>query len=357
MSKKSTPREPKAAAPSNTRSRPVTLRTVANEAGVSVMTVSNVINGKHGMMSAETRRHVEETVSRLRYRPDSGARGLRLSQRFSIGILIIDPSPAFIADPFTTNLVAGLSNHLNARGYGLLVQGASLDTLSDSALLNNLRTDGLCLMPSGPRKRRLDLYRHSAELGQPVLIFQEEAPAFLSDAASVRQDDRGGAMLLMERLLARGHRDFWFVSTDQNWPALEQREKGIRDALRKTSGTRLERIAYSDGTFAGIQERFGVAVATHGLPEAVLCANDQTAIAVMKWLAAAGVKVPSKVAVTGFNGFEFRQYASPTLTSVHSPAYELGQAGGALMLDRLEHGAFPRRDTLHPLELLPGESA
>jgi DNA-binding LacI/PurR family transcriptional regulator len=322
------------------------------------MTVSNVINGKHGMMSAATRRHVEATVSRLRYRPDSGARGLRLSQRFSIGILIIDPSPAFIADPFTTNLVAGLSNYLNARGYGLLVQGASINTLSDSALLNNLRTDGLCFMPSGPRKQRLDLYRHSAELGQPMLIFQEEAPGFLTDAASVRQDDRGGAMLLMERLLAQGHRDFWFVSTDQHWPALEQREKGIRDALRKAGvKTRLETIAYSDGTFAGIQERFGAAVKTHGLPEAVLCANDQTAIAVMKWLATAGVKVPANVAVTGFNGFEFRQYATPSLTTVRSPAYELGQAGGALMLDRLQHGVFTRRDTLHLLELMPGESA
>ncbi|HYD06028.1 MAG TPA: LacI family DNA-binding transcriptional regulator, partial [Reyranella sp.] len=296
---------------------------------------------------------------RLRYRPDSGARGLRLSQRFSIGILIIDPSPAFIADPFTTNLVAGLSNHLNARGYGLLVQGASLETLSHSALLNNLRTDGLCLMPSGTRRQRLELYRRSAELGQPVLVFQEEAPDFLVDAASVRQDDRGGAVLLMDRLLAQGYRDFWFVTTEQHWPALEQREKGIREALRKRGGggTRLSKITYASGAFAAIQESFGAAVAERGLPEAVLCANDQTAIAVMKWLAKAGVAVPEKVAVAGFNGFEFWQYSTPTVTTVHSPAYDLGKSGGELMLDRLQHGAFTRRDVLHGLELLAGESA
>jgi DNA-binding LacI/PurR family transcriptional regulator len=358
MSKRPGLRKQKAEPPAGARARPVTLRDVAREAGVSVMTVSNVINGKHAMMSAETRRHVEEAVTRLRYRPDSGARGLRLSQRFSIGILIIDPSPAFIADPFTTNLVAGLSNHLNARGYGLLVQGASLETLSDSALLNNLRTDGLCLMPSGTRRQRLALYRRSAELGQPVLVFQEEAPDFLADAAAVRQDDRGGALLLMERLLAQGHRDFWFVTTEQHWPALEQREQGIRDALREAGGrTRLTKVAYASGAFTDIQDCFGAAVAKHGLPEAVLCANDQTAIAVMKWLIKSGVAVPGKVAVTGFNGFEFWQYATPTVTTVHSPAYELGQSGGALMLDRLQHGTFPRRDTVHRLSLLAGESA
>ena len=62
-------------------------------------------------------------------------------------------------------------------------------------------------------------------------------------------------------------------------------------------------------------------------------------------------------AVTGFNAFECWQYATPTVTTVHSPAYELGQSGGALMLDRLQHGTFPRRDTVHRLSLLAGESA
>jgi LacI family transcriptional regulator len=340
------------------RGKSVTLRDVAQDAGVSVMTVSNVINGKHALMSPQTRKTVEDAVLRLRYRPDSGARGLRLSQRLSVGILIIDPSPTFIADPFTTNLIAGLGNFLNDRGYALLVQGAHQETLHDSALLKNLRTDGLCIMPSGNGRQRLDIYRRCGELGQPVVIFQDRAPDFLADAASIRQDDFGGAAMLAERCLARGLKDLWFVTVVQSWPALEQREKGILDRLKRRGGkATLRKVACASDKFEDVQDAFGREVQASGLPEAVLCANDQVAIAVLKWLAENAVAVPERVAITGFNGFDFWRYSTPTVTTIQSPAYALGRSGGEAMLARLQNGRFPQRDLVHDLQLLVGESA
>ena len=148
--------------PSSTQ-RPITpratLREVAREAGVSVMTVSNVINGKHHLMSGETRQTVCSAIDKLGYRPHSGARSLRLSHDFSIGLLIVDPSPSFLTDAFTTHVVAGLSNYLNQRGYALLIQGIAPEAVTETPMLRHHRTDAICLMVSGDAPTRRAIYR------------------------------------------------------------------------------------------------------------------------------------------------------------------------------------------------------
>ena len=95
----------------------VTLMDIASAAGVSATTVSNVANGRLELMSAATRVRVEAAIRELNYRPNEGARNLRLSQSGAIGLIIVDESPRFLADPMTSNIVAGMSNHLSANGY------------------------------------------------------------------------------------------------------------------------------------------------------------------------------------------------------------------------------------------------
>jgi DNA-binding LacI/PurR family transcriptional regulator len=149
-----------------------TQRDVAREAGVSIMTVSNVINGKHRMMTKETREAVEAAIARLNYRPDSVGRGLRLSRRFSLGLLVVDPSPTFIADYFTTQVVAGLSNSLSQKGYGILIQGASSERLVDIASLRAGGTDALCVMISGAPEERRMLRERLADLNHPFVVLR-----------------------------------------------------------------------------------------------------------------------------------------------------------------------------------------
>jgi LacI family transcriptional regulator len=107
------------------RSSPATIRDVAKAAGVSPMTISNFLNERTGTMRPETRGRIAAEIERLGYRPHSMARGLRLAKQLSIGMIIIDEAPQYLADPFTTHVVAGLSNRLNTMGYGLLMQGLS----------------------------------------------------------------------------------------------------------------------------------------------------------------------------------------------------------------------------------------
>jgi transcriptional regulator with XRE-family HTH domain len=97
----------------------VTLTDIAAAAHVSVTTASNVANGRLELMSAPTRDRVEAVMRELNYRPDEGARSLRLAQRRAIGLIIVDDSPRFLADPMNTNILAGFSNYLSVNGEAL----------------------------------------------------------------------------------------------------------------------------------------------------------------------------------------------------------------------------------------------
>src|SRR6266446_881841 len=99
--------------------RRITLGDVSKAAGVSVMTVSNVVRGKTTLVKSETRKRVEAVIAQLGYRPNTSARRLRLSQEYSVGIVIADTDPAFLTDPFISRLVSGLSNYLSQLQYTL----------------------------------------------------------------------------------------------------------------------------------------------------------------------------------------------------------------------------------------------
>src|SRR5262249_11173295 len=103
--------------------RRITMRDVAEHAGVSLMTVSNFLTGRAVPMKKETRDKVAAAVENLNYRPHYSGRSLRRSQHLSIGLLIVDFSKTYLADAFTTYLVAGLSNYLSEHGYRLIMQG------------------------------------------------------------------------------------------------------------------------------------------------------------------------------------------------------------------------------------------
>lgn len=346
----------RAAAPQ--KSAPATLREVAKLAGVSAMTVSNVINGRFRMMSAKTRRDVEDAIGRLNYRPHSSARSLRLSRRLSVGLMIVDPSPTFIADPFTTFVIAGLGNYLSKRGYALEIQGVAPDRIEMSTLFRWHQSDCLCVVPSGDSTARERLYLRLAELRQPCAIVQDQPSQPLKDTVVVRQDDHDGGWQLARRLLDAGCRRLVYLREVHAWPAMDNREQGIRDAVATSPDATIEIVSAASGGFDDATTaiaRYFDTVATP--PDAILGGNDQLGIAAVRFLAGKGIAVPEQIRVTGFNAFDFRQYATPTLTSVRSPAYDLGEATAVALLHRLATGSFLQGEVLLPVTIVEGESA
>jgi LacI family transcriptional regulator len=342
------------ALPANRR---VTLTEIARKAGVSPTTVSNVVNGKFELMSADTRSTVERLIDEFHYRPQASGRNLRLARRHSIGLIIVDDSPMFLADPFLTYTAAGLSNYLSGHGYTLVIDGMPLERLSQSLLIRHDDTDALCVIPSGSAAERKIVYACIAATAQPVLVFQDRLPTVLEDACSIRQDDHAGGEMIARRLIERGARRLLMLVPERIWPGMAARERGMRAAISASAGNvSFAVVRCGSEDMADTQRALAAWTERHGKPDAILGGNDRMGIAAMKYLQARGVRVPEDVAVTGFNAFESWQYATPTLTTVRSPAYEMGERGAELLLERLAGERFSCRNLVLDVSLQVGQS-
>jgi LacI family transcriptional regulator len=335
----------------------VTIKDVAAAARVSPMTVSNVLNGKHQFVSERTRKIVEREIDRLNYRIQQHARSLRVSHRRSVGIVIVDEAASFLSDHFNAHVVAGLSNVLSRHDHTLTVHGISQSQFSKSVLIRNFAVDGFCVILSGPETRRAEIVAELVRLDQPVVLLQEVVAPPTADVCIVRQDDAGGGRLIADHLAARRLQSYLIVTPQQQWPAIEQRVIGFRQALADAGNSPTVDVIQAAGEdFDAVQVALAAYLENHPMPDAIVGTNDRIAISSMALLKARDVAIPAEVRVTGFNGFESRRYASPLLTTVLSPAYDMGAKAAELMLQRFETGAFPVREVVFPVQLAPGET-
>ncbi len=335
--------------------RRATIKDVAKAADVSPMTVSNVLNGRLQYVSAATKKRVEREIERLGYRRQANARNLRVAEQRSIGMVIVDESPAFLADFFTCQVVAGLANVLNSADYTLTVQGMRGDQLETSMITRNFEVGGFCAMIAGSGEERRATIQRLIDLDQPVIVFQEPITLEGADFCAIRQDDRGGGRLIGDHLLARRVEDFLAVVPARDWPAIEERLAGLRESLAANGGgARLTVIAAASESFADVQDVVARHLADHPLPGAIIGANDPIATAAMLYLFDHDVRVPEDVRIVGFNGFEAHRYARPRLTTVDSAAYQLGEQAGRAMLERLESGRFARGEYILPVHFDAG---
>lgn len=331
------------------------MRDVAGQAGVSLQTVSNYVNGRFNLMSAETRERVGRELDRLGYWPNASARSLRAKRTMTLGFLVLDEGARFLADPMTDLIIAGIGDVARDNGYALLIQAARPDPDDTDRLFSPLledRVDGAFLFLSGAPSVRRRTIRRVDELGFSFVVF-EQAPAGVP-VVSVTAENRQGARQLTEHLLGRGHRRIAFVSTRTPWPMVEERLRGYREALSAASVVAPE-LEVTDGVWDPAD---GARMAERLLdlpepPTAIMCGNDLLALGALQAARIRGLRVPDDVAVTGFNDFEFAQFADPPLTTVRVPGYDLGRLGAESLIARLggeEPPAGGRRLTL-PVEL------
>lgn len=335
----------------------VTIKEVAAAAGVSPMTVSNVVNGRFKFVSDATRKVVEKEISRLNYRVQESGRGLRVSHRRAAGILIIDETKSFLSDHFNSHVVAGLSNSLSLSGYTLTVQGISLEHFGQSHVMHNLSVDGLYVILSGSRDKREKVIEELRRLDQPIILLQETYRPIDSNICVIRQDDRLGGQMLADHLAARRRERFVIIKPQTDWPAIEARVDSFCTQIRKLNPTANITILNSpDESFDAVQTTLAEHLANSPRPDAVFGANDRLAIGAMLMLQSQEIAIPDEISVVGFNGFESRRYARPLITTVISPAYALGEIAGKVMIERFIKGSFEQNEIVLPVYLEPGET-
>ncbi|WP_192036739.1 LacI family DNA-binding transcriptional regulator [Halomonas sp. YLGW01] len=310
----------------------VRLKDVARLAGVSITTVSHVVNQSRAV-APETRARVQRAIAALDYRPDTVARTLKSRRSRTIGMIVTSAD-----NPFFSALIRGVEDHCFACGYSLMLCNA--DDVDDKqvAYLETLlerRIDGLIVMTSrnGPG--------FLAALNRQALptVMLDAAATPRPDIAVVNDDSRLGARLAIEHLLARGLDDIALLTGPADHPRSEERLAGARAACEAVGlALPASRIIVTNLQADGGHAAMRTLLNKGPRPQAVFAFNDLTAIGALRAAVDAGLRLPDELSIIGYDDIDIGRYASPALTTIHQPIYELGATAIAQLIERLEHG-------------------
>ena len=319
----------------------VTIRDVAREAGVSVATVSRVLNDS-GPVSELTRHRIREVATRMRYVPDGAARSLITRRSMTLGVLLPD-----LHGEFFSEVIRGIDQAAQRGGYHLIVSGSHNDKGEIEAALRAMRgrVDGLVVMSPDIDSAALVANLPSSN---PVVLLNcfVEGDAF--DSLTI--DNFGGARAMVRHLFASGHERIAFIKgAARNYDATE-RLRGYRAAHRDAGVAWTEALEFEgDFTESGGHRAAQLIAALHPMPSAIFAANDSMAIGALAALRDAGIRVPDDVAVAGFDDIPIARYMSPPLTSVRVPISEMGARAVGMLL----HAVDKKNQHVKQQETLP----
>ena len=308
--------------------RMVGIKDVARQAGVSVGTVSNVIN-RPDLVTEETRIRVQTVIERLGYVRSESARQLRGGQSRIMALLVLD-----MGNPFFVDVARGAERAARAAGLGVMVcnSGQSVSDEADYlALFAEQRVRGVLLTPADASGRNLESLRRQQT---PFVLVDRVAAAGASEC-SVSVDDVAGGTLAVRHLIAAGHRSIAFVGGPGHLQQIRDRRAGALAALAE-AGLSPEALQYLPTAELNVASGRDAGARLLGLanrPTAVFCVNDLLALGVLQSLYAAGVRVPEDLAIVGYDDIEFAAAAAVPLTSVRQPALDMGTLAAELLLE------------------------
>ncbi|RBM17539.1 LacI family DNA-binding transcriptional regulator [Streptomyces sp. PT12] len=311
----------------------VGIKEVARRAGVSVGTVSNVINRPH-MVADETRQRVRAAIAELGYVRSESARQLRAGQSRIIALLVLD-----MGNPFFVDVASGAERVARASELGVMLCNSAQSASEEAdylSLFAEQRVRGVLVTPADMSGRNLaDFRRHDI----PFVFVDRVLPS--AEGCSVSVDDVLGGSLAVRHLLEQGHRSVAYVSGPMSLPQCQDRKQGAVAALAESGldedslvHVEAERLDVACGRDAGAR-----LLGLSPRPSAVFCANDLLALGVLQALFAAGVRVPDEVALVGYDDIEFAAAAAVPLTSVRQPAVRMGRQAAELLLEETGEGA------------------
>lgn len=305
----------------------VTMRDVARRAGVSVATVSYVLNGTANV-TAETRRSVLEVIEELDYHPNSFARGLAKRATRTLGIAI--NRDRYLSDPFLMEFVAGIGDTTVAAGYSLLL--TPFHNKADLALVKERRVDGLLLLDTDVDDPRLPQLRQQ---NFPVVIFGRAEN--VRDFPWIDVDGYAGGGLVVEHLIRLGHRRVAHVAAPQHFMYGRERLRGWYDGLVRAGITPPAAwVVEGDLTEAAGETAVERLLALPEPPTAIFAASDLMAAGVVKAARRRGLRVPEDLAVVGFDDTTMAEWLSPPLTTVQQPILDLGRQAAQMLLEVVE---------------------
>lgn len=298
-----------------------TMKDVAKSAGVSLITVSRVINTP-GVVSETTRLKVEKAMNELDFLPNFAAKALAQNNTRTIFLYI--PKSIPISDPFTMNLIAGVSEELSNANYLFLVK---------RDLEINQRCDGIIVM--GLELSEENVFTTKIKL--PYVLFGKTD----LNIDCVDVDNEKGAISMMDQIVANGHKKIGFIMRDTSQRFAHERLGGYKKALEKHNIPYNENLVrYAENSEQdGYQKSFELM--TKEKPTAIFCCVDLLAIGAFRAAEKLKLKIPRDISIAGFDSLIFDLIPKVPLTTMRQPVYETGRALAARLLERLKNPDLP----------------
>ena len=310
---------------------PVTLRDVAQRAGVHPATASRALNPQTRLLvSEETAKRVLAAAASLDYRPNAVARSLRTRRSHTIGVLIPD-----LNNPLFPPIVRGLEDRLAADGYIALIGNTDSDDDRERTLFEQMRVrhvDGYVLATA--RLGSL-LLAEAARAGLAVVLMNRLAEDYSFPSVSV--DNERGIRMAVAHLTGLGHRRIGHIAGPQDVSTGLSRYRGFMEAIR-ADGLELDPALVAHARAFSIEEGYRCARQLLGRPvrcTAIAAANDMLAVGCYRALEEAGLSCPADVSLVGFNDMPFIDRLRPPLTTVRFPHYQVGTEAAQLLLERI----------------------
>ena len=308
---------------------PITLKDVAEHAGVSAMTVSRVVNGREGV-DVETQRRVEDAIEALDYVPNRIARGLISQKTQTIGLIVPD-----VVNPFFSPVVRGAETAARKAGFRVLLCNSEGDLRLEREYVEDLvshRVEGLLLAPAndGSRHCVFPLLRRNF----PLVLLDRALPDL--DCDLIVSDSAAGARKMVEHLVTLGHREIAHLTDADDTSTGRERLRGYREAL-ETAG-----IAYREDLVlrTTVDQMGGYRAAQQvlsfdRLPTAIFTVNNMTAVGAMQALRERGMSVPEDMALVCFDDVEHLAVVAPFLTVLDQPGEMMARVAAQLLLERI----------------------
>jgi LacI family transcriptional regulator len=327
-----------------------TMRDVARLAGVSVATVSAVINGTATVSERLTTR-VREAMAALDYHPDQVARSLRVGRTQVIGMVVPD-----LTNPFFPEVIQGVEDAARLEGYSVILCNSNEDPEQERRHLSALfsrRVDGVLIACSDSSAAYDSLLRRRFPI-----VFVDRLPQGIPHAG-VSTDNEEAAYRAAEYLIDLGHRRIAFVAGRLTCSTHAYRLAGFRRAMQDHSLPVCSEYLHVGDLQIGTGRRVGLELL--GLPTpptAIISSNNRMLLGVMRSVHESGVRCPEEVSILGFDDFAWTQHHTPRLTVIAQPTHEMGRKAFELLVARIRQDLLDPEDTrvLLRAELCIGQS-
>ncbi|PNU06801.1 LacI family DNA-binding transcriptional regulator [Novosphingobium guangzhouense] len=307
----------------------VTITDVARHAGVSIKSVSRVINDEPSVRPA-LKAKVDQAVAELGYRPNFAARALAAGRSFFLGVLFDNPSASY-----TLQVINGAYAACRAAGYQLVIENIDAAARDVSAqmedILHSSRLDGMIVTPPACDSEAVLTALETKGLPYVLLAPGHEEPG----ASSVASNDAAGVFELVRHLWGLGHRRFGLINGPATHGASHWRREAFLNALAER-GADPATVVMADGEF---NFSSGIGAGLHILrqtprPTAIFAQNDDMAAGVFAAAAQLGIKIPDDLSVVGFDDSWIAKSVWPELTTSRQPIWEMTEAAVQLLLNR-----------------------